>query len=83
MDEKEKVLEKVSKVQYRNEQLKQISEKLTEQNVELMKRREFFSEHFCKLCAVNDEQKDQIADDLAQMSAQNKLYASQLLKMKF
>jgi chromosome segregation ATPase len=83
MREKEKVQKRVSNVQYRNEQLRQISEKLTEQNVELMKRLEFFSEHFCDLCGVNDEQKDQIADDLAQMSAQNELYMSQLLQVKF
>lgn len=82
MDEKQKLKEKLTSMKYKNEKLNELSKNLSNQNVLLLNRIQFFSEHFCDLCGVSDDQKDQIADDLAQMYAQHEVHMTELLKLK-
>ena len=64
IDEKVKEKDKVKSVKYKNNQLKNLSKNLIDQNDELLRRIQFYAEHLCELCSVDDEQKQEMIDDM-------------------
>jgi hypothetical protein len=64
LQEKVKEKDKIYKVKYTNEQLAKLSRDLIDQNDELLRRLQFYAEHLCELCDVDDTQKQEMVDDI-------------------
>uniref|UniRef100_A0A6C0KU55 Uncharacterized protein n=1 Tax=viral metagenome TaxID=1070528 RepID=A0A6C0KU55_9ZZZZ len=64
LEEKVKEKDKIYKVKYTNEQLAKLSRDLIDQNDELLRRLQFYAEHLCDLCDVDDTQKQEMVDDI-------------------